>query len=394
MNYFVRKSSLSGVYKGTPSKSISHRILLLSTLLNEFKIQNFLISNDTLETIDFVKHLGFKVETLDDYTIVKRIKKVDDVKISLKESASTLRFIIPFSMVHLNSLEITYSDNLRKRFKDIYHEIFKDKNVKYQFLNDNSIKVSGKLESGSYHIPKTVSSQFVSGLLLTLPFIEGDSSIIINKVPSKPYLDLTVNLLKKLGIKIRETKEGYFIKGSQTIKENIYIVENDYSNASFFIAANKLGSNIKIEGLNQESFQGDKIIDNILNQKEINLLNNPDLAPILFTYAALQNHNTTFTGFDNLVYKESDRLKNMLENLKLVNANFKLDNNNLTFYPSKLRGGVKVLDYNDHRIAMSMIILGSFLDEGIIINSINSINKSYPTFVKDFKSLGGIIDVK
>lgn len=393
MSYYVRKSHLSGKYHGIASKSVSHRILLLSTLLDEFTINNCLISNDTLETISFIRKLGFSVDINDNNIIVKKGNSIDKINIDLNESASTLRFIIPFSLLHLNELEIQISDKLKERFNDIYDKLFLGTSVKYSYKN-NLIKVSGSLSGGIYQIPKTVSSQFVSSLLLTLPFVKGDSELIFDEIPSKPYIELTIDILNELGIEIKKTSQGYSIKGSQTISKKSFIVENDYSNAAFFIVANKLGSTIGINCLKENSKQGDKMVYDFLDKKEINLLNNPDLAPILFVYAALQKYSIKFTGLKNLIYKESNRLVNMLENLKLVNAKFSLNNDELIFYPSKLAGGVTVLSYNDHRIAMSMIILGSILDEGLFINEIKSINKSYPTFIEDFKSLGGIINVK
>lgn len=392
MSYYVKKAFLKGDYSGVPSKSISHRVLLLATLVDEFEINNCLIAKDTLETIKAIEALGFSVKINENKLIINKVKKVEMATISLSESASTLRFIIPFSLLHVNRLEIALSDNLKRRFNDIYQEIFKNEKIEY-IIKANKVSISGSLRGYKYFIPKTISSQFISGLLMTLPFVKGDSQIVLDETPSKPYLDITIDLLEKMGIKIEKNEEGYFIKGSQKITKNNYEVENDYSNAAFFLVANHLGADIKMKSLNKDSKQGDKEIYNLIRQKEINLYHYPDLAPILFVYAALQDYSIKFRGLENLVYKESNRLDKMLFNLSLVGAKFSLEGDELTFYPAKLVGGVKVSDYNDHRIAMSMIILGSVLAEGLVINSISSIDKSYPTFIDDFKLLGGIIDV-
>ncbi len=395
MSYYVKQTNLSGVIEGSPSKSVSHRILLLATLKDYFEIDNLLLSDDIYETINFIKTIGFDVTTINKKTIIKKIKDVKSAKINLNASASTMRFIIPFSLIHLEELEIELSDNLANRLGDEYIKLFCNTNIFYH-QDKNKITIKGNISDHTFVLYKTISSQFITGLLLTLPFLEGTFKIEYQEIPSIPYINLTLNILRDLGVDIETKKDKFIIKGNQTINNNFYKIENDFSSAAFYLVANKLGANINIKGLNENSLQGDRIILEILNSEmsTINLINYPDLAPILFTYAVLSKKETTFTGLDNLKYKESNRLIGMLSNLEKVGAKYLLTKTTVKFKPTNLKGGVVVKSYNDHRVVMSMIILGTFLKEGLIIDEINSVAKSYPRFFDDYKILGGLINVK
>lgn len=394
MNYLIKQANLKGTYQAIPSKSITHRLLLLATLKDSFEINNALICNDTLETINFIKAIGFNVTINDKTILVSKSHKVEEAFIYLKESASTLRFIIPFSLLHVSKLTISLSEVLKKRFNDVYPKIFENTSVKYYYDNDNII-VSGKLTGGNFTIPEVVSSQFATGLILTLPFINEDSTLNFSKIPSMPYFKLTLSILKSLGVNIVKKEESYLIKGNSLLNKSKYHVENDYSLAANFLVLKKLGAEIDVKGLNKKTFQGDKKIMKFLEKDSslFNIINYPDLGPILFVYAVLMKKEVTIKGINNLIYKESDRLNNMLANLSKVNAKFKVRKNSVTFYPSNIKGGVKVLGYNDHRIVMSMAVLATFLKDGLVITNGNSVNKSYAEFFNDLKKLGGNVNV-
>ena len=284
-----------------------------------------------------------------------------------------------------------------------YEDIFNEKKIYYE-QKDNMIYCQGPLIPGNYVIPGDVSSQFISGLLFVLPLLEGDSKIIVKgNYESKSYVDMTIDVLNHFNIFVEEKGNVLFIKGNQRYLPTDIVVEGDYSQAAFFLVAAALGHDITLRGLSKKSLQGDKAILNFLTDygckityedeikvKKVNetpeglifdISNSPDLGPILFALAAMSDKKITIKGIKRLRFKESDRVKAMCNNLELLGSKFEVDKNQITFYPSKLKGGVKVNSFNDHRIAMSLGILGTILEGGLIIEEAESVNKSYPNFL-------------
>lgn len=403
MSYYLSPANFKGAYRGVPSKSITQRVLFLSTLLDEFVVYNPLWANDIKETITVLTKLGFEVTGKEDAFFIKKQRKIESAEISLLGSATTLRFVIPFAFLHLQKLTINLSENLQTRFNDIYGDIFQKNDISYQ-NKGNKIIISGSLKGGKYQIPETVSSQFISGLLLTLPFLKEDSELILpNKTPSFPYVNLTVELLEELGVRIEKKENSYLIKGQQKLLKNSFIVENDYSQAAYFFVLKELGENIIINNLKEDSFQGDKEVVKILTAISsakkgdkpllVDLYHYPDLAPILFVYTALSKKEIIFKGLNNLKHKESNRLQLMITNLRKVGQRLEYQEESLHFYPSILKGGIKVETANDHRLIMSLAVLASFLKEGLYFDSLEGVNKSYPNFFSDFTILGGKISV-
>lgn len=414
MNYQVKKSKLSGSLYIVPSKSIMHRVLIAASLADgESTIYNPLYAIDTLQTIEGLKSLGVLFETrLDKIGVlggeIRHMKRT----INARESGSTLRFLIPIALITEEKETFLLSDSLANRPMRPYEDVFKEKNIFYE-KKDNSINVKGPLISGDYIIPGDVSSQFISGLLFALPLLSGNSKIVIKgNYESKSYVDMTIDILKKFKVVVEEKKNVIFIRGKQRYLPADIVIEGDYSQAAFFLVANALGHNVTLKGLSKSSLQGDKAILNLLEQygcevkfndelsvKKIkptpeglvfDIANSPDLGPILFALAALSDKEITIKGIKRLKYKESDRIKAMTENLSLLGSKFILNDNQITFYPSNLKGGITVNSYNDHRVAMSLAIMGTVLEDGLIIEDAEAVSKSYPTFFEDIRTFGGI----
>ncbi len=412
MKYQIFKSEINGTLKMIPSKSITHRALISAALAKgESVIENPLYADDTLKTLEILKNLGASFLThLDHIKIAGGNIKHSGVPLFAKESGSTIRFLIPVALLTEELEHFVLSPSLAKRPFFVYEELFKKHKIYFEKRGED-IFVKGPIFSGEYKIDGSVSSQFISGLLFVLPLLEGDSKLIIeNNFESKSYVNLTINVLKEFGINISMDENIINIKGNQQYKNVRYIVEGDYSQAAFYLVSAALGGNVTLLGLSKDSLQGDmKILDflkefgakvttkdkKITVEKgecksvDIDISNTPDLGPILFVLGALSKEEFKIRGIERLRYKESDRIKAMLENLDKVNAKYKLEENVVTFYPSELKGGVEVSSHNDHRICMASTILASHLKEGLIIDGVQSINKSYPTFFEDFNILGG-----
>ena len=406
MSLLIKPSLLNGKIIIPPSKSLSHRAIICASLCmeGESKINNIIFSDDIRATIEGMRILGADIKETDDFILVKRNNIIANNIIDCNESGSTLRFLIPLSLVLTNECTFTGKGRLIDRPLDVYYEIFNKFNIEFQTNNGKlPLRIKGSLPTGTYKIPGNVSSQFITGLLFALPLLNGNSEInITGALESKNYIDLTLDTMKKYNIHIKKVDDyNYFIKGKQEYETQDYSVEGDFSQAAFFLAANALGSSIECLGLNYDSIQGDKEILNIiekysLKEKEITIDASqiPDLIPVVSVIAALkENCITNITNAVRLRLKESDRLKAISIEMNKLGASVKETADGLTIKGKKsLHGGSTVNSRNDHRIAMALAIAATKCKNPIILEGYQSVKKSYPGFWDDYQRLGGVVN--
>ena len=273
------------------------------------------------------------------------------------------------------------------------------------------IKISGKLTSGDFSIRGDISSQYISGLLRALPILDGDSKIILTTpLVSEAYVDITLEVLKSYGVKIKKTDYGFEIKGNQKY-EGECIPEGDYSNSAFFLTLGALSEEITVDGLNLDSVQGDRKIIEILTLAGANVHlstvakvkkdklkaftfdgeNCPDLVPITSVLASFCEGVSTIKNVKRLKIKESDRIESTLATLNAFGIKGEFNGNDLIIYGGKPKAG-KVDSFNDHRIVMSAVVMATLVDGESVIYNAEAVNKSYPTFFEDYKKLGGVIE--
>ncbi len=227
-----------GVVKIPPSKSLAHRAVLCAALSRgRSVIHNIDLSQDISATIDCVSRLGAKCELVGRTLMVEGISNTSKGNISLNcgESGSTLRFLLPLSTLFSDRLSFTGQGRLLNRPQKEYFDVLSKKGMMC-IQEEGEIAVSGRLQKGIFHMAGHISSQFVSGLLLALPLLEGDSEIVL-KTPlqSKGYVDLTIEVMHSFGVFVEnENYERFLIKGNQSYKPQEYALEGDYSNAAFF----------------------------------------------------------------------------------------------------------------------------------------------------------------
>lgn len=391
----ISASKAKGSVIAPPSKSMAHRMLICAALASgTSKIYNIARSEDILATIDCLSALGAEFRFENDFVLVNGIN-FENIKnpicANCRESGSTLRFMVPIMLLTGAECTLTGSDYLFTRPLTIYEEICK----KFGFVFDkqaSSLTIMGRLKCGKYKIPGNISSQFISGLLFALPMLKDDSKIIITgDFESRSYIDLTISALNQFGIKVDFTENELYIYGNQVYKPAEIAVEGDYSNSAFFDALNCLGSNIEIQGLNPDSYQGDKVYNKYFNaikngMPTLDITDCPDLAPILFTLAAFYN-GAVFTGTRRLKMKESDRAAVMQKELSHFGANIEVYENSVVVNKSKLHKPQVVLNgHNDHRIVMSLSVLLSVF--GGKISGAEAVSKSFPDFFDKISSLG------
>ena len=411
----IKADKLIGEVTPPPSKSILHRYIIASSLAKGIsKIENISYSDDIIATIEAMEKLGAKIEKKDNYLLIDGSKTFDkkylnnNAEIDCNESGSTLRFLFPLSIVKKNKISFKGKGKLFKRPLNSYFENFDKYKIKYSYINENEILLDGELKSGEYEIDGNISSQFITGLLFSLPLLNENSKIIIKgKLESSSYIDITLDCLNKFGINIiKNSYKEFIIKGNQNYKSGNYQVEADYSQIAFFLVANSISSNIKINGLNSNSLQGDKkIVDFIYkidnwNKKEKLILDGsetPDIIPILSLKACISKKEIEIVNIARLRIKESDRLRAIVKELSklgfdlLEKEDSILINSRKDFNKIINNNPVYLSSHSDHRIAMTIAIASTYYDGEIILDNLDCIKKSYPNFWEVFLSLGGKI---
>ena len=412
----IKADKLVGEVSPPPSKSILHRYIIASSLAKGIsKIENISYSDDIVATIEAMKKLGAKIEKKDNCLLIDGSKTFDkeylnnDSEIDCNESGSTLRFLFPLSIVKENKILFKGKGKLFKRPLSPYFENFDKYQIKYSYVNENEneILLDGVLKSGEYEIDGNISSQFITGLLFSLPLLNENSKIIIKgKLESSSYIDITLDCLSKFGVKIiNNSYQEFIMEGSQTYKSGNYEVEADYSQVAFFLVANSIGSNIKINGLNNNSLQGDKkIIDFISeidnwNKNEKLILDGsetPDIIPILSLKACTSKKEIEIINIARLRIKESDRLSATVQELSKLGFDLieKEDSILINLRKNFIHNSKEIISlssHSDHRIAMTIAIASTCYEGEIILDNLDCVKKSYPNFWEVFLSLGGKI---
>ena len=392
----VYKSKASGEIVARSSKSYMHRALIGGALSSgETVIENIADSEDITATIECLKQIGatfkFSGNTLKIQGVPPE-KTKNKLSLFANESGSTLRFLIPVSLLYSESVEFTGSKRLLERPQTVYEELFPTKNC-FIKRNEKNITVGGSLTGGVYECRGDISSQFLTGLLFTLPLLNEDSEIkLTTPLKSSPYIDLTLEILNEFGIYIERPDDRTFkIKGNQEFKATKLYCEGDWSNSAFLEAFNLIGGNVKVSGLNINSTQGDKIYREYFeNLKQgtpvLDITDCPDLAPILMTMATLLN-GAVLKGTSRLKIKESDRGEVMKNELSKFSADITVLEDEIIIKKSDLKTPTETLcGNNDHRIAMSLAVICSVF--GGVIENAECVNKSYPLFFEDCEQLG------
>lgn len=355
-------------------------------------VHNVDFSNDINATLNCLSSAGFDLYKQENEVFFGEQNTYNKIAaFDAFESGSTLRFMIPLMTSRFDSCTFFGSDKLFSRGLSVYENIFKHQHIRYK-LTANVLSTYGRLSSGTFEVPGNISSQYISGLLMSLPTLPGDSVIRIDgELESSPYIDITIDVLKQFGIYIGKIGHSFFVKGNQQYKSQEVSVEGDYSNSAFLDALNYLGGEVKVTGLKEDSLQGDRVYKEYFEllkdgHPTIDISNCIDLGPILFTMASIFN-GAIFTGTHRLRIKESDRVMDLLEVLERFGVSSRVEENEVEIYKSELRPTEEVIELpNDHRIVMSIAVLLTRL--GGRISGVEAVRKSFPRFFEVIKELG------
>ena len=408
----------NGTVNVPPSKSDVHRAIICAAMANGVsRISPVALSNDIKATIGCIKALGAdavlenNVLTVDGTNMYKNKTALLDCG----ESGSTLRFFIPIAAVGNINATFVGKGKLPQRPIGIFTEALPKAGTVCKTEGGLPLEIKGQRKSGIFEIPGNVSSQFITGLLLALPILEGDSEIVLTSpLESVGYIAMTIRTMKQFGVNIQATEKGWHIKGGQSYKTCDYTTDGDWSQAAFFMVLGAVSGKVTVKGVAKDSTQGDKKCAEILARfgAKVTQLDNevtvekgelkaitidasqiPDLVPVLSVCAAFAEGTTKIINAERLRIKECDRLKATAELLNNLGGKVKELSDGLEITGvSSLKGG-NINGYNDHRIVMSAAVCAARSDEDITATFAMSINKSYPDFYIDYNSIGGKANV-
>lgn len=394
-----KPSRLCGNIDAPPSKSMAHRFLIASAISGqECVLTGIEYSEDILASIDCLRALGAKISIEESTAVIERgsFMRENFVTLPCRESGSTLRFFIPLALTAEKEIRLTGSARLLERPLGVYEELCACNGFAFN-KDDSGITLKGSLKSGNYKLRGDVSSQFISGMLFALVYLNIESSIeIIPPFESRSYIDLTISALKAFGADVEFEGERFIRIKPSTLNSYIGRIEGDYSNAAFLDAFNHIGSSVNVGNLKPDSLQGDRVYKTLFalienGTPEIDISDCPDLAPILFALAAMKN-GATFIGTDRLKVKESDRGLAMHAELLKLGIGLQFGDNEITVPKQELKyKGIALDGHNDHRIVMACSVILSKI--GGEIYGAEAVKKSYPSFFTDIKRLGAEVEL-
>ena len=417
----IKPNILEGAVDIPASKSEAHRAIICAALSKEkSNVYNVTLSEDIKATIGGLIKLGANIEinahrdkdTADIEIKGFAKKENEEIIIDCGESGSTLRFLIPIAARLYDKVTFTGKNRLVKRPLDVYFDIFEKNNIKYSRREDYlPLTVEGRLQSKEYEAAGHISSQFITGIMLASGMAEDKTEIRIkNELESKPYIDITQDVMKKYGAEstFDEEQNKYIVNGGG-YRAKDFKVMGDWSHAGFWLLAGTK-SRIAINGLDKNSMQGDKVIVDILKSmganiywqgdvlisdksqlqsKEIDVSQCPDLAPVIAGAMAVANGESKITGGQRLKIKESDRIQSVVNTINTLGGKAQATDDGMIIDGVEMLSGGEVSCYNDHRIAMMTGALSAFCAKNISVNGHQCVDKSYPSFWEDFAKAGG-----
>lgn len=404
---------ISGEISMPSSKSLLHRYLIMGSRNNNTELLVNHISKDVLTTIEILEKLGSHIEYNDSKIKMNFSSLSYPTSINFGESGSSYRFLLPYCFIEERTMAFKAEGRLPERPMKPMIDQLKCNDI--VFSNDRLPFIAkGKISGGHFAFPGNQSSQFISGIMLIAPFLHRDVTIDIQgDLKSKSYVDITKSCMEEFGVTI-EIDENYskiFIAKSQYEDDKFVEVEGDWSNAIVPISLALTKGQVYIEGLREDSFQGDAGIIKVLRDMgadinwvdkrllikksklssfNLNIEDNIDLFPVLSILAIACQGKSTFTNISRLRMKESDRIESTLALHKEIGSLAYVDGDNFIVEPSKLKDRAMVYSFNDHRIVMAAVVASSMMGS-LEIEGFEAIEKSFPNFIETMTMLGAEI---
>lgn len=419
----IYPGAMRGKLRVPPSKSMAHRALICAALAGgESVVAPLTMSEDVRATLEGLRALGAEYIMEENRARIRGIADFSDgmARIDCGESGSTLRFLLPLALAVRGGAHMLGHGRLGERPMRPYEEICRKQGIEYRSGDGAGLNLlaKGRLKPGTFRLPGDVSSQFVSGLLMALPLLPGDSVIELEgPLQSSGYVDLTLDALAEFGVRVERPCDARFVvPGGQRFLPRNYIVEGDWSQAAVFLCAGALGGEVEVEGLKPDSHQGDRAVLDMLEalgaQTEwhdgrvrafpgpeglhgavLDGSQCPDIVPIVALVAARARGSTRVENVGRLRLKECDRLQATAEMICELGGHARVDGDALAIQGAEeLHGGVRMNCRDDHRMAMLAAVGALNCRLSVTLEDAQCVRKSYPDFFEDISALGGVIE--
>jgi 3-phosphoshikimate 1-carboxyvinyltransferase len=414
MERHLEPSAIKGQVKVPTSKSMTQRAIAAALLADgQSVIHNPSYCDDSLAAMSIAVGLGARVEPEPEELRITGSVVLKEPKLNCGESGLAIRMFSPIAALYPSEITMVGASSLKKRPMHMIEEALNQLGAKCSssegFL---PITIHGPVSGGYCEIDGSVSSQLLTGLLMALPLATRDSEIKVNNLKSKPYIDMTLQILKSFGITIRNTRyEMFHISGNQKYMPQNYTVEGDWSGGSFLLVAGAINGELTVKGLNTDSKQSDmailkalttagakmkidgdkiEISKSVLKAFDFDATESPDLFPPLVTLASFCDGTSNIKGVSRLIHKESDRAKTLKEEFGKMNIRVEIKDDIMSVTGGK-PSGAHVESHEDHRIAMAVAVTALGAKGRVSIRDSQCVSKSYPGFFEDLHNLGALV---
>jgi len=410
---WVRPSQIAGMVSAPSSKSLMIRATAAALLARgESRIRRPSRCGDGRAGLGIAEALGAYIEEKGNLVKITGGSGMESRILDCRESGLCLRMFTPIAALGSGRTILSGTGTLRTRPVGMVETPLRLLGAEGQTSHGYPpVVVKGPLKGGNAVLDGSLSSQFLTGLLLALPVCAGDSELLVTGLNSKPYVAMTLDVLSRFGISITaaENFEKYSIKGNQRYTAASYEVEGDWSGAAFLLVAGALCGKAKVGNLNADSHQADKKILEALEKANARIIvkdrtvsvekndlkaftfdatESPDLFPPLTALASGCDGKSVIYGVERLKHKESDRAQALLSEFSKIGAKVCIQGNRMEIEGILLKGGF-IDSHDDHRIVMAGAVAGLISREGVRIDGWQCVSKSYPDFFKDLRSIGG-----
>jgi 3-phosphoshikimate 1-carboxyvinyltransferase len=420
MKATVYPSAVSGILQAPASKSSMQRACAAALLhRGETQLLNPGHSNDDLAAIDVIGKLGATVSMQPDHSMLIRSEGIRPLHqhIHCGESGLGIRMFTPIAALSSLPLTISGSGSLLTRPMDFFDQIFPQLGVT---IHSNQgklpLEIQGPLRPASITVDGSLSSQFLTGLLMAFgAAVTREEIITVDNLASTPYIDLTIDVMRHFGREVEHQAHRYFhVRPAAQAPPHhiIYTVEGDWSSVSFLLVAGAIAGSVRINGIHKASSQADKALLHALRDcgAELSIGDDyvevaydrldafqfdathcPDLFPPLVALAACCAGTTLVKGISRLAHKESNRALTLQQEFTKLGVDIQLSGDDMLITGSSLLQGATVHSHHDHRIAMACAVAALRANQSVEIEVAEAINKSYPDFYRHLAALGAEI---
>lgn len=409
----IKPFKVAGNLHAPASKSAMQRICAAALIAKgETTILNAGISNDDKAALEIIQNLGATLQHIGSKIIVQSNGVLPITKtIHCGESGLSIRMFTPIIALHNTLVNITGSGSLQNRPLDFFTTYLPQLNV--QVVSNNNflpLQITGPLQPQNIKVNGSQSSQYITGLLMAYAYCNKTINFTVNNLASKPYINITLNTLAQFGFNITHKNfEVFSINAvAEIANKRTVTVEGDWSSASFHFVAAAINGQLNISGLDAQSPQADKAILEVLKLAglQVNFNNNiyqiskglinsfnfdatdcPDLFPPIVALASYAKGTSIITGTNRLTHKESNRALTLQQEFGKLGVQITLTQNQMHIHGLGTLNGGEVSSHNDHRIAMAAAVVAAKANSPITITGSDAVNKSYPNFWDDLRSI-------